>query len=51
MTRDAAGLQAGSGYYNRNVAKAYLKAGVWFSITAKMSPALLRVVQAVPKER
>jgi Transposase DDE domain group 1 len=43
-------LRADSGFYNHNVTGACTKAGVRFSITTKMSPALRRVVEAIPDE-
>jgi hypothetical protein len=43
-------LRADSGFYNRNVVDACCKAGVHFSITAKMSPALRDVIEAIADE-
>jgi hypothetical protein len=40
-------LRAGSGFYNRNVVEACRGAGVAFSITAKMSPSLRDVIEAI----
>jgi len=42
-------LRADSGFYNRGVTGACSQAGVAFSITAKMSPALGRAIEAVPE--
>jgi hypothetical protein len=42
-------LRADSGFYNRNVVDACRGAGVAFSITAKMSPSLRDVIEAIPE--
>ena len=41
-------LRADSGFYNRKVTEACRKAGARYSITAKMSPALRKVIDKVP---
>jgi hypothetical protein len=43
-------LRADSGFYNNKVTEACNKAGVRYSITAKMSPALRKVIEAVPED-
>jgi hypothetical protein len=42
-------LRADSGYYNRNVTGACRKAGVVFSITAKMSKAIHKAISEIPE--
>ena len=43
-------LRADSGFYNNKVSGACAKAGVRFSITAKMSQSLRKVVEKIPEE-
>jgi len=43
-------VRADSGFYNHNVIAACEKAAVAFSVTAKMSPALNQVIEAIPEE-
>jgi hypothetical protein len=43
-------VRADSGFYNHNVIAACEKAGASFSVTAKMSPALKQVIEAIPEE-
>ena len=43
-------VRADSGYYRRDVIAATIKAKAWFSVTARMNPAVTRAIAAIPQD-
>ena len=43
-------VRADSGYYRRDVIAAALRAGSWFSVTARMNPQVSRAIAAIPDD-
>lgn len=43
-------VRADSGYYRRDVIAATIKAKAWFSVTARMNPAVVKAIAAIPDD-